>query len=208
MSVTDIITTELTAPPGPLRWPQARTNDERQLAHELRGHVSAASWLPKAGLGDWIVELRARHHETRNRAAREIAQIAVLTKAYGAEDRRHVEALAVAVGKGQPSPEDQRTPAPQREQALADAHDRAWLAAKALAEFIKDARREIADHADEAANVLGARLLAAREDRRQAELVLARAAAEEAGVAALDTWLRNTLKGGALSSQPAPGVAA
>src|SRR3954464_920687 len=125
MSTTDTSTTELTAPPGPVRWPMARTTDERQLAHELRGHVSAASWLPKAGLGDWMVELRAQHHETRNRAAREIAQIAVLTTAYGAEDRRHVEALAVAVRKGQPSPDDQRTPMPERDQALADAHDRA-----------------------------------------------------------------------------------
>jgi hypothetical protein len=199
MSITDTIA-------GPLQLPLGRTVHERLTAERLKGHLTSDLWLPQGAWAD-LDPLRDEHLLLRERLAGELNALAELYAEFAVEDATHRQALKRSMADGEEL-HDERTPGADRDQAVQDALDKVWLRIEVLADFVDNVVATVAERRDDWANVLGQQLLAAQENRRQAQRLLDQAAAVEHHSTVLGVWLDRTADNGWGRGQPCPPLLA
>jgi hypothetical protein len=189
---------------GPIRFLPAPSDvaTRRLLAEKLRGHASAANWLPE-GLTSELDRLRAAHLETRDRVIAAGDAVAALEERHRAEDTDYEKALRQAHRDPQAPPvEDRRTPPEQREAEHVKARESYWAAVWVLGERVDAIHSYFRDHeADELLAELRDRRTPLEEYQREARRVLREADVALWGLAQLGQWIQRVSDG---VPQPAP----
>ena len=193
-------------PEGPITWPLPPPNEAamRAVREKLRGHATAANWLPE-GLWPELDELRHEHLRVRHQVAGEVAALKALEDRFREEDRCYERGLQQAQREDRlEAVEDRRTPSEKRRADQATIAERLWAGVIVLGET-KDAVIELfREREDDWLADLRAQLEPAREKRREAERLLEEAKAEEWHLHQLGQWVQITADDGAFGAQPAP----
>lgn len=175
----------------------------KALRERLQGHASSIAWLPSDGpLGEAVADLRKMHVERCIRAHRALADAHAIEDEFTEEDRRHVEALRVAVAAGKDTPADERTAEADRDARRQAARERLEAEILALADEVDRVVSELRAREDTIIDALTRELAPAAAKRVEAERLLREAERQEWTLFASARWLHTATDSRALGKQP------
>lgn len=154
----------------------------------LRGHGTSDQLIP-GDLFDALSEMRGRHLAARNHLAKRLQALAEQQRAYRVEDAARQKQIEAAAAKLQDSPPDERTPAPERQEALSLLASEAWAAVLVLADRLDDTIAVAREHERAWLADLRSQLGGVREQCAEARAVLAGAELRERKLASVGQWL-------------------